>query len=217
MAEIKMPTTDNQPDNTAKPSTKQLAPVTQATFKKPSAGKRALNNIIKADAEGVKTYLLTEGVSAVFECLMDGLKGALDIFIYGERRSGSYRGTTKPKITYVDDNQKTRYGSMYGSSRSSSYTHSMYDIDEVYVQSSEIFAMIAEQMGDYIREYGQVPVRVFYDLLGKSSDRSCEDWGWDDMSGFRVVSCPPTQENGGNPFRIIVPRARPLSKRAFNR
>lgn len=199
-------------DKSRQEASQEVTPVTKATFVEQSGAKKVFHSIIKADGQAVKNYVLTDGISNLFETILGGIKSAFDIFIYGEVRTPQNKGfgSSKPKIIYTDDSRRP-YASYYNSPQNRPST--MFDVDYAFVEDTEQAKLIISLLGDIIEQYGCVSVSRFYEMLGRTGDTACEAWGWTSVQGFRAMPCTPSDENGWNSGKIISPPAHPLPKR----
>lgn len=147
--------------------------ITGEVITKKSITKEVRNSFI--DAAG---YVFTEVlVPALKNMLSDMIQNGTDIILFGESRGGSRRSRRIDGSNYVsyssyaDDNRRPVYS--YGG---------RYRVDDIILESKADAEDVMDNLIETIDKYGVATVADLYDLIGKSSQYTDNDYGWTDLS-----------------------------------
>lgn len=214
MAEIKMPSPEDFPNNSDHKKAPERVEGTQSVVRgevkvREKRGLRRLKEEwVREDGPSVGDYIL-------FDVLLPSLKnlildighGAIDA-AFGEipGNGRSYRSRRDDRRSYIS------YDRMYDSRDSRREDRRRMErkvadrLDEFEFEYRDDAEDVLEQLVDYLDEYGDVPVSYFYDRVGKTvpHDFTKDDWGWTNLSSAKVCRL-----RGGG-YYIDLPKARPI-------
>lgn len=148
----------------------------------------------------------------------DGIMGAFEIALFpngnsrGRRRRGGYdyagryrsdRDRERRSSVVIDDDRDR--GGRRDLSRRDRETH---NFDSIAYPTKEAAMDVLEEMADWLEEYDQVPVKVYYSASGVSSSSQDLYWGWTSLSNAKPVRV----SDPDFPWRLLLPKPKYLGK-----
>lgn len=148
-------------------------------------------------SDGAITYILNEVlIPAAKTTIQEMVTSGIGMVLFGEAGRGD-RNRDRGK-SYVSYNKK--YRSSIDEDRPRPSYRDKFDLDEIYFRSGREADDVLDELGDIIKEYGQVSVAEFFKLANiDSSSWTHTKWGWDDLSRAR---CTHTR----NGYAIMFPK-----------
>lgn len=212
MAERKMPTADDYPNNSdAYPKKKEERNLPALELKgnvqtRKSGLRKIKDEFISEDAPSVGNYILYDVlVPALRDLLLDILHGSIDVAFGGS--TGGYRRTSSRSR---NDRSYVSYDRMYDGRRTSVDRRSERRIhdridDDFEFDYKEDADDVLDWLCDIIDDEGKVSVAVLYDICRKTvpHDFVKEDWGWTNLSSAKV-------KPWRGKYYIEFPRVRPI-------
>ena len=212
MAERKLPTADDYPNNSDnKPKVvsekEAVQSIVKGSVKAKEAGglRRIRDEFISEDAPSVGSYILYDVVlPSLKDLILDIGHGAIDVAFGGTpgryRRGGRSYDRDRSYVSYdrmYDDRDRRR------DRREDRRTRDR--LEDLIFEYREDAEDVLDRMCDYLDRYDEVPVSYLYDLCGKTvpHDFTKDDWGWTSLGSAKV-----TRTRGG--YYIDFPRVRPL-------
>ena len=173
---------DDFPSNTSEDKKKRLEKVIQGNVVKRNDGflKRAITSIVSSDitTQDLRDELIFDYlVPTVKDTLVDMGKMLLDAIFYGSivSRKKSGNGIKAAKVSYSDYyDSKTKQVQVSN--------HTSYDFGTYAFQSRTDAEAALDQLIDIIREYSQVSVADFCDVIGVTCNFTDNKYGWTDLS-----------------------------------
>ena len=167
-------------------------------------GKKVADVILEDDTKSVGNYVVYDVlIPAAKTMLSDMITGAVEMFLFGEKRGSRTRRE--------GGRSYTSYGSYYRSidrdrdprrereiSRSGRARH---DFDEIKLESRGEAEVVLSHLVDLIEDYGMATVADLYDLVGITSNYTDDKYGWINLHDARV---DPVR--GGYLIRLPRPR-----------
>lgn len=173
--------------------------------KKPSFVSRLKETFIAEDARDVGDYILWDIlVPTIKRTIRDIIVGSTDRVFLGTGVPSSSNSLYRERgVTYV---RRTDYGasSRISTTKAPKVESRMapsvnFGLDQIVFDNYEDAASVLERLVDYLDTYGQVTVDDYFDLIGKSSPFTTQNWGWKSLSSASIV----TTANG---YFIKLPR-----------
>lgn len=155
---------------------------------------------ISEDVSNVKSYILMDViVPSIKKAIYDLIVGTLDMSLYGGHGGG--KRPTSDKISYRTDYNSIGRGDERR--RSDSRESSVYNYDDIVVETRAEAETVLIRMDEIMAEYGTVRVADLYDLVGATGNYTDNNYGWTDIQNARVVRVP-------DGYKIKMPRATAL-------
>lgn len=165
-----------------------------ARSQKKSSIQKITNVFIPEDVENVKSYIFEDiVVPAVKDIILDAVRAFLGV----NNRSGS-KGSSAAKVSYrkyYEENNRRDY--------SESRVRTMYDYDNVVVESRGEAENVLAMMDELISEYKIVSVADLYDLVGIDGSYTDNRYGW---TNIRTASVVRVRDG----YMIKLPKPQPL-------
>lgn len=157
------------------------------------------DEFVSEDAKNIKSYVFGEVlIPAIKKLISDIVTDGVDMFLYGEKRSGSKRSTAG-RVSYTNyydrDNRSTR------DTRATSY--SSYSYDEIVLSNRGEAEEVLERLDELMDTYGLVRVADLYDLVGITGNYTDNKYGWTNIRNAEIVRV----RDG---YMIKMPRAVPI-------
>lgn len=216
MAERKLPTADDYPNNSdhrverrKDEDRKQLpAPDMRGGVRARKSGLRKIKDeFISEDAPSVGSYILYDVmIPALRDLLLDILHGSIDVAFGSGGGSGYRRSPSRGR----NDRSYISYDRMYDGRRSSNdrraerRLHDRID-DDFEFDYKEDADDVLDWLCDIIDDEGKVSVATLYDICKMTvpHDFVKEDWGWTNLSAAKV-------KPWRGKYYIEFPRIRPI-------
>ena len=194
------------PLNQERKAVEKVALKGTVVVKKPSFLSRLKETFIAEDARDVGDYILWDIlVPTIKRTIRDIIVGSADRVFLGTGVPSSSSNLYREKgVTYV---RRTDYAA---SSRPTIKATGVkvenrpqsrinFGLDDIVFDNYDDAASVLERLVDYLDTYGQVTVDDYFDLIGKSSPFTTQNWGWKSLSSASIV----TTANG---YFIKLPR-----------
>lgn len=163
-------------------------------------GRKIKETFFAGDSESVWDYILSDVfIPAAKDTISDAVSGAIERILWGEERSRTRRRSTGRGQTYVDYQNRYRYGYSNTSRRESrppwepserrslqSRSRSSNDIRELILDTRVEAEDVIEALFDLVEKYETATVADLYDLLGIVPSHTDNKWGWVDVRDFEV-------------------------------
>lgn len=161
------------------PTDTKLAPKLEGEVTKRSW----FQKFLQEEMPQVMRFIMTDVVlPAVKDVISEAASGAVDMLLYGEKRTASAR---------VRSTGRTSYNAIYDN-RAGSGLRTVAPVRddpfaELVFSSKNDAQTVLTSMGDAIAQYGSVSVSDVMDLLHQTSTFADQRWGWTKMEGFRIL------------------------------
>lgn len=199
---------DDYPSNSNKEKTKPDKKVEKIVSgvvvkQKKGLGKRFSENFLGDDSKNVGTYVLYDVfIPAAKETIVEMVKSAIEMLMFGERRNRS-RSSSGGSYTSYGSYFKTPDRRPDGRREISRQGRARHDFDEIMISDRGEAEKVLFHLYDLCEDYGMASVADFYDLVGIDSNFTDQKYGWTDLRGVTVE-----RVRGG--YIIDLPRAKPL-------
>lgn len=148
------------------------------------------NTFIKKDIQDVFDYVVNDvAIPALKDTLVNMVTNGANLLFKGE--TASYSGSSNrngavgnSKVDYGRPYRQSQYGYSIQEDR---YPTSMRYVD-VVVDRREVAEDILRAIAQDTIDYGMVPVRELYEMVGMRWTSEDNDYGWSDVSTARIVS-----------------------------
>ena len=162
------------------------------TTRKRSLGRRFFDIFVDENVGDVNTYLLYDVlVPAIKENIADLINSAVGMIFFGEatrrvvrRSNGNGTGSKVNYGGYFNGGTRTERMPSYGRSRIA------HNFEDVVFETRADAELVLDGMVDILQEYKQVSVADLYDLAGRSTEFTDNNFGWTDLRGARVSGSP---------------------------
>ena len=162
------------------------------TTRKRSLGRRFFDIFVDENVGDVKTYLVYDVlVPAIKENIADLINSAVGMIFFGEatrrvvrRSNGNGTGSKVNYGGYFNGGTRTERIPSYGRSRIA------HNFEDVVFETRADAELVLDGMADILQEYKQVSVADLYDLAGRSTEFTDNNFGWTDLRGARVTGSP---------------------------
>lgn len=164
---------------------KKVEKVVKGTVKtkKKSGVSKLKDTFISEDVSNVKSYILMDVlIPAAKKAISDIVRDGIDMILYGD----THRGRSSSGASYVSYrsySDRDRRDSRYESSRS----RTIYEPDDIILESRVEAEEVLERMNELIDNYGIVSVADLYDLVGKTCDYTANRYGWTNIRNAEPV------------------------------
>lgn len=170
--------------------------------KKETKANKIADVFIKEDIASVGSYILKDLIIPnIVNTIVDAATDAIRMTFLGEK------GRTKKR-----SGDRTPYNSLYdgnGSRRDSSYaSDARYYSDALTFDSRMDAELVLDEMGEAIRDYGEVSVAGMYDAAGMTAPYTSNRYGW---RSIRDAEIKRVRVDGEIRYAIDLPKARPLN------
>jgi len=176
------------------------------TQRKRPMGRRFADTFFGGDARGTILYVAEDIlVPAAKDMIADAFTRGFERFIFGESRTGSRRGPSRPGSGAGNFVSYNRMGAGRGRDDSrdiSRRARAGHEFDEIILESRAEAELVLEKLSDLIEQYDVATVADLYELVGITSGHTDLKWGWDDMrdagvdrvrSGGYLLALPKTK------------------------
>lgn len=173
-----------------------------AKTKKKSQTRKLADSILAEDATNVGSYILTDVLIPSFKKLVgDIVRDGIEMLLWGGTKSGGGRsGGSRPD--YVPYNRYSdRRDDSYRDNRSR--VKSLYNYDEVVVETKGDAEEVLTTMEELIDRYGFVSVAELYEMVRLPSAHTDCKYGWESLRTAKTVRV----RDG---YLLDLPRPRPL-------
>lgn len=178
---------------TDKPAIEKVELKGTVTAKKPSFTQKLKDTFIAEDARDVGDYILWDIlVPTIKRTIRDVIVGSADRIFLGTSSQPTSNLYKERGVTYV---KRTDYGAI--ASRKSTIkslpaagtsSRSNFHLDEMVFEQYEDASAVLDRMVDYLETYGKVSVDDFFDLIGRSSNYTAQNWGWTSLANATIVN-----------------------------
>lgn len=164
---------------------KKVEKVVKGTVKtrKKSGVSKLKDTFISEDVSNVKSYIVMDVlIPAAKKAISDIVRDGIDMILYGD----THRGRSSSGASYVSYrsySDRDRRDSRYESSRA----RSVYEPDDIVLDSRVEAETVLDRMNELIDTYGIVSVADLYDLVGKSCDYTANKYGWTNIRNAEPV------------------------------
>lgn len=157
------------------------------------------DEFISEDAKNIKSYVFGEVlVPALKKLISDIVTDGVDMFLYGEKRSGNKRSTAD-RVSYRNyydrDSRSTR--------DTRATTYSGYSYDDIILRDRAEAQEVLDRLDELMDNYGLVRVADLYDLVGVTGNYTDNKYGWTNIRNAEIVRV----RDG---YMIKMPRAVPI-------
>ena len=171
------------------------------TAEKKSGLRKVKDNMISADANSVKSYivmdvLLPAAKKAVYDIVVNGI----NMFLYGEAASTNIKNSSSSGLS-----ARIAYNECYNKPTGGMQSRRWYDFDSIQYDLPTDANFVIERMNEIVSAYGIVSVADLYDLSGLSCDWTAQNYGWTSVASAQVVPIPGTGK-----YTIKLPKALPI-------
>ena len=181
---------------------KKLEPIAKGKTKKKSEVKKLADVFIAEDVTSVKDYVINDVlIPAAKKAISDIITNGIDMILYGEARGRDRRGSgSKVSYTKYYDRERDRD---YDRSRSRTTRRSVYDYDDIILDTRGEAEEVLNRMDDLIDAYDIVSVADLYDLVGIQGNYTDNKYGWTNLRNATV-------QRVRDGYLLKLPKALPL-------
>lgn len=181
---------------------KKLEPIAKGKTKKKSEVKKFADVFIAEDVTSVKEYVINDVlIPAAKKAISDIITNGIDMILYGEARGRDRRGNgSKVSYTKYYDRERDRD---YDRSRSRTTRRSVYDYDDIILDTRGEAEEVLNRMDDLIDTYDIVSVADLYDLVGIQGNYTDNKYGWTNLRNATV-------QRVRDGYLLKLPKALPL-------
>lgn len=181
---------------------KKLEPIAKGKAKKKSEVKKFADVFIAEDVTSVKEYVINDVlIPAAKKAISDIITNGIDMILYGEARGRDRRGNgSKVSYTKYYDRERDRD---YDRSRSRTTRRSVYDYDDIILDTRGEAEEVLNRMDDLIDTYDIVSVADLYDLVGIQGNYTDNKYGWTNLRNATV-------QRVRDGYLLKLPKALPL-------
>lgn len=184
--------------------TKKVEKVIKGKVKKQkkSFGKKMMETFIGDDIPDVGAYILHDVLVPAAKNLaveiVEGIKVNIEIALFGEKRSRSYRDKSRTYVSYDKYGKDDRRD---GRRDMSSRDRATHNFDDIILESRGEAEEVLDRLIDLIQDYGQASVSDLYDLVGITGTFADNKYGWTDLR-----SATTTRGREGYVLKLPKPR-----------
>ena len=194
-------------ESTDIPEKKEVRKVADARVRKQGLVKRLAKSIVEDSIETARERAIEDIIVPGFKGLIfDTITEMFDVLLFGGGGDRPYYSSNRPHFNSRRQ-EKTSYTDYYrdGSRRADvrGRRESLYEPDEIIVDTRTEARNALDELDFAIRKYGQASVADFYDIVGVTGDWTDNQYGWTNLRG---ASIKPVR----NGFMIILPRTQVL-------
>lgn len=200
------PSNSRKKRDKTKADEKKLDKVITGSVKKQKRGlgKKVADVILEDDTKSVGNYVVYDVlIPAAKTMLSDMITGAVEMFLFGEKRGSRTRRE--------GGRSYTSYGSYYRSTdrdrdlrrerEISRYGRARHDFDEIILETRGEAEEVLSHLVDLVDDYGVASVADLYDLVGITSNYTDGKYGWTNLHTASV-----SRVRGG--YLISLPRTK---------
>lgn len=164
---------------------KDIQPVAKAKTKKKSEVKKFADVFIAEDITSVKDYIVNDVlIPAAKKAISDIITNGVDMILYGEAKGRDRRRDGGSRVSYTKYYERDRDRDRdYDRSRT---RRSVYDYDDIILDTRGEAEDVLNRMDDLIDAYGMVSVADLYDLVGISGNYTDNKYGWTNLRNAEV-------------------------------
>lgn len=164
---------------------KDIQPVAKAKTKKKSEVKKFADVFIAEDITSVKDYIVNDVlIPAAKKAISDIITNGVDMILYGEAKGRDRRRDGGSRVSYTKYYDRDRDRDRdYDRSRT---RRSVYDYDDIILDTRGEAEDVLNRMDDLIDAYGMVSVADLYDLVGISGNYTDNKYGWTNLRNAEV-------------------------------
>lgn len=164
---------------------KDIQPVAKAKTKKKSEVKKFADVFIAEDITSVKDYVVNDVlIPAAKKAISDIITNGVDMILYGEAKGRDRRRDGGSRVSYTKYYERDRDRDRdYDRSRT---RRSVYDYDDIILDTRGEAEDVLNRMDDLIDAYGMVSVADLYDLVGISGNYTDNKYGWTNLRNAEV-------------------------------
>jgi len=167
----------------------RIEKVATGKVQKRSLTKRFRDSFIANDGRSVGEYVFWDIlVPSAKELLNELGRGALEMFLFGEKRGGRTRrdGATS-YVSYEAFHRNARANTVDARRpEMSRAARSRHDFDEIVLSTRGEGETVLSSLVDLIMDYGQATVADLYDLAGLETSYTDQHYGWTDLRDASV-------------------------------
>lgn len=164
---------------------KDIQPIAKAKTKKKSEVKKFADVFIAEDITSVKDYIVNDVlIPAAKKAISDIITNGVDMILYGEAKGRDRRRDGGSRVSYTKYYERDRDRDRdYDRSRT---RRSVYDYDDIILDTRGEAEDVLNRMDDLIDAYGMVSVADLYDLVGISGNYTDNKYGWTNLRNAEV-------------------------------
>jgi len=155
--------------------------------KKPSLSRKVSDVFLGDDMDNIKDYIIFDVIiPAIKDTFFDVITGGLSMTLFGTT------SRKNPKLYSNKGNTYVSYNSIYNSKKetqrpsSISRSRSLYNFDEIILESKAEAEEVLGNMVDLIDDYEIASVGDLYQFLGLPSEFTDQSYGWTNLSSASV-------------------------------
>lgn len=174
---------EQKANQTTAPAEKKVEKVVKGNvkIKKKSEVRKFADIFLPEDVSNVKSFIVQD---VLIPALKKVISDTVDTFLYGGGRRGNGASNAS----------KVSYSSYYGGDRFDRKddrppfdTRRGFDLGDVILDTRQEANEVLNRMEELIDSYKKVSVMDLYDLLGKSCDYTCNNYGWTSVRAAEVI------------------------------
>lgn len=162
----------------------KLQPIAKAKTKKKSEIRKFTDVFVAEDVTSVKDYIVNDVlIPAAKKAISDIITNGIEMLLYGEVK-GKNRDRGNGRVSYTKYYERDRDYDRYSRPR-----RSVYDYDDIILETRGEAEEVLGRMDDLIDNYGMVSVADLYDLVGIQGNYTDNKYGWTNlrMAGVQRV------------------------------
>ena len=166
---------------------KDIQPVAKAKTKKKSEVKKFADVFIAEDITSVKDYIVNDVlIPAAKKAISDIITNGVDMILYGEAKGRDRRRDGGSRVSYTKYYERDRDRDRDRDYDRSRTRRSVYDYDDIILDTRGEAEDVLNRMDDLIDAYGMVSVADLYDLVGISGNYTDNKYGWTNLRNAEV-------------------------------
>lgn len=176
-----------------KPAIQKMELSGSVNMKKPTFIHKLRDTFIADDARDVGDYILWDIlIPTIKRTIRDIIVGSADRVFLGTGTAPSGSSLYRERgVTYVKS--QTNYSTISSKKKPSLTSPKQnprinFRLDEIVFENYEDASSVLERMVDYLDTYGQVSVDAYFDLIGKTSPYTTQNWGWTSLASATIVT-----------------------------
>lgn len=172
----------------------KLKPVVKSkvTIKKPSIWSRTKGALTDSDSESVMSYILYDvAIPSIKTFITDAVSSGIQMLLWGGNNVpgnvNRYNGRSYTPYNSINNRSNIHIGGRplnaqpnYARPRQKSM------LDELIFESRTDAEMVLSDMSNHINQYGSISVLDLYDLIGKTTDHTANNFGWVHLEGVYI-------------------------------
>lgn len=203
---VEYPGNSKKSKKAEKPESVEKVVSGEIVVRKKPLGRRLAESFNGDDSRSVGQYVLFDIIiPEVKRIISDVVSQGVERLLFGDNaRSRSSGGDGRRRTAYDRYHDNKKRDDQPHLSRAARTTH---DFRDIVVRERGEAERVKDGLIEYLDLYDQVPLTVFYDLIGVSGSFQDEEWGWYDLRGIRVL---PARGGG---YMFDLPRPEHLDRR----